>query len=197
MKSPVVILAAVLAIGLGGCAADNSAAPGPAPSQSQAVSGEVEAFLAKHDLAGKSAPEIIEKLEATNADRETGPIGSVRPNELILTGTDRSSVSLPIADEFYLSFAPYVTRTHDCFNHNLASCQGELPKTPFQVTVVDSSGATLIDETLTSHDNGFVGVWLPKDITGTITVRGQGKEVTSNISTAADAPTCLTTLKLT
>ncbi|WP_425310081.1 CueP family metal-binding protein [Ammonicoccus fulvus] len=197
MKSPVVILAAVLAIGLGGCATDNAAAPAPAPSQSQAASGEVEAFLAKNDLAGMSAPEIIEKLEATNADRETGPIGSVRPNELILSGADKSQVSMPITDKFYLSFAPYATRTHDCFNHNLASCQGELPQTPFEVTVVDSSGATLVNETLTSHDNGFVGVWLPKDITGTITVRGQGKEVTSDISTSADDPTCLTTLKLT
>lgn len=197
MKSPALILAAVVALGLGGCAANSSPAPGPVAGQSQTATSEAETFLAEHDLAGLTAPQIIEKLEATNTDRQSGPAGSVRPNELILTGADKSSVSLPITDAFYLSFAPYETRTHECFNHNLASCQGELPKTPFEVTVVDSTGAVLIDNTLTSHDNGFVGIWLPKDITGTITVRGSGKEVTSKISTAADAPTCLTTLQLT
>lgn len=200
MKSSIVAVAAALALAVSGCAgADNTDPAAPAAQGSAtapAANADPQAFLAAYGLDGLSPEEIVDRLEATNEDRQSGPKGSVRPDELVLSD-DNNEVSLPLEDRFYLSFAPYENRTHDCFNHHLTSCQGELPNQAFDVTIIDSDGATLVEETATSHDNGFVGLWLPKDITGTITVRAEGKEASGPLSTGADDPTCVTTLQLT
>ena len=111
-------------IAAGACTADQPA-PGPQPASTSAAAVDVDDFLAQHDLAGRSVTEIVEALDGTNDDRENGPYGSVLPGELILAD-EKQQVSLPIEDAFYLSVAPYVTGTHECYNHNLASCQGEL-----------------------------------------------------------------------
>ena len=49
---------------------------------------------------------------------------------------------------------------------------------------------------MTSHANGFVGIWLPRDIEGTIEVTYQGKKATAPIATHTSSQTCLTTLPL-
>lgn len=197
MKTTILVLATIATLVLGGCATGaNQGAGTPVAPATTAQGADPQAFLQAHGLGGLSAPQIIEKLEATQDDRTNGPVGSVRPNSLVLTDGNQQ-VTLPIEDRFYLSFAPYQNRTHDCFNHNLATCQGELTGTPVAVKIVDESGKPLVDQTVTTHANGFAGVWLPKDVRGTITVTVDGKQATSALSTAADAPTCLTTLKLT
>ena len=55
----------------------------------------------------------------------------------------------------------------------------------------------LADEVRTTFANGFTGFWLPRDIDGTLRVTYGGKSGETAISTAAKAPTCLTTLRLT
>ena len=107
-----------------------------------------------------------------------------------------SQVALPDG-QFYLSIAPYVSRTHECFYHSLTTCTGELADQAVDVTIVDSTGKTLVDGPAQTYANGFVGFWLPRDIEGTITVTHQGRTATSAISTDREAPTCLTTLQLT
>ena len=59
-----------------------------------------------------------------------------------------------------------------------------------------TSGETLLDETLTTYDNGFVGVWLPRGIDATLTVSAEGRTAKKVISTRPDDPTCLTGLQL-
>lgn len=194
MKSTVAALAAAFALALTGCAGDAAGTSTPAPSA--AASDGTQAFLQAHGLDGLETTQIIEKLEVSQEDRTQGPMGSVRPDELLLTDGN-NEVTLPIEDRFYLSIAPYENRTHDCFNHNLATCQGELTGTPFEVKVVADDGTTHFADTMTSHANGFAGIWLPKDLTGTITVSANGKQAQSAIGTGANDPTCLTTLQLT
>lgn len=153
-------------------------------------------FADAHGLTGLSAQQIVEKLDATEEDRAAGPVGSVRADQLLLSDA-ATSATLPMpADRFYLSVAPYVKTTHECFNHNLATCKGELAGETVHVTVVDASGATLVDADKTLYANGFVGLWLPKQITGTITVTYDGKTATQPISTGSQDPTCLTTVQL-
>lgn len=210
MRALVIAAAAVLA--LAGCAAPTapstpqasqasagSAPAGSAPTASAPASPATEpaaAFLARHGLEGLGVEQIVERLDAATEDRAQGPVGSVRPGELVLTD-EEGQTSLPMpSDRFYLAIAPYLTRTHDCFNHNLASCQGELVDKQVQVTVTDAAGARLVDETFTTHANGFAGMWLPKDIEATLVVTYDGKSATAAIGTGADDPTCLTTLPL-
>lgn len=199
MKLRLIAVTAVAAALLAGCtgtATQPTGSADSAPSTAQGTHDTVEAFLARNGLEGLGATEIIDKLEATNDDRQQGPMGSVRATELVLSD-DQSEVSLPMpADQFYLSVAPYFTQTHDCFNHNLASCQGELANEVFKVTIIDEAGTTLVDDEYTSHDNGFIGFWLPADISGTLTIEQDDKQTTIPISTGANDPTCLTTTQL-
>ena len=101
-------------------------------------------------------------------------------------------------EAFYVSLAPYVDQTHDCFYHSLTTCKGELGGEELDVVITQDGEATpLVDETVTAYDNGFVGFWLPTDVTGTITVTYGDKTGEVDFSTDAEAPTCITTLQLT
>ncbi|WP_199849844.1 CueP family metal-binding protein [Blastococcus sp. Marseille-P5729] len=187
-------LAAVIggtALLLSGCNSDADTDTPPAASSAAAD------FIEVHDLEGKSTKEIITELDKTDEDLMTQLVGSVRYDVVELTdGETAETVSLPIEDEFYLSMAPYVDKTHECYYHNLASCQGELVDQQLDVTITADDGEVLVDETVTTYQNGFVGFWLPRDIAGTISVSYDGKSVEAPFATGADDPTCVTTLQL-
>ncbi|MEE6274284.1 CueP family metal-binding protein [Georgenia sp. MJ206] len=175
---------AALALGvLTGCSAQT---PSPA-----------DAFLTQHGLGGMEPSEIVEHLDSLGgAERPTELMASVRPDELLLSdGVEEVSLALP-EDEFYLSLAPYVEQTHDCFFHSLTTCQGELVGEDVEVTVLDDAGEVILDEAMTTQENGFVGMWLPRDVTGTIEVTADGRTGTVPFSTDDDGATCLTTLQL-
>ena len=192
----VVLLAASLVTGCSAPSAAPATSPAyPATSASPAAaSGTVVERLG---LQGKSAQQIVEQLDRSQTQRPLDFKASVRPGELIL-GDETSEQTLAIpADSFYLSIAPYVTRTHECFFHSLATCQGELSGRTVEVTITDASGKVLADGPATTYTNGFVGYWLPRGITGTIEAKYEGKTATTPFATNDDSPTCLTTLKLT
>ncbi len=185
---------AASAVLLTGCAAPAASTRQPAASATATV--EASSLLAKHGLAGLDVRQLIDKLDASEDDRANGPAGSVRPTQLVLTdGASTATLPMP-ADAFYLSIAPYVTTTHDCFNHSLSSCKGELANAPIHVTVVDAAGAVVLNKDVTTYANGFAGLWLPKNLKGTLTVTASGKQATSAIGTTDADPTCLTTLQL-
>ncbi|KAA0916573.1 hypothetical protein FQ137_14960 [Dietzia sp. ANT_WB102] len=155
----------------------------------------------RHDLAGLDARQVIDRLDATKVNERPGTLlASVRPDKVVLTDTSSGqSTALPLPDDqFYLAVAPYEQRTHDCYFHSLTTCLGEQPSERMHVTVTDSAtGRTIVDEPRTSYDNGFIGLWLPRDIAATITVDHDGATATAPITTGDDDLTCLTTLKLT
>ena len=62
--------------------------------------------------------------------------------------------------------------------------------------VSEPDGTVLVDQTVRTQDNGFAGLWLPADLTATLTVEHEGRTASTPITTGADAPTCLTTLQL-
>lgn len=160
-------------------------------------SGKAEAaFLEKYGLANLGIKEVVKKLDSS-IEEPVELSSSIDGKQLTLTdGKETVKLDLP-KDEFYLSFAPYLTQTHPCGFHSLSSCRGELVNATVQAKITDSKGVVVLDETLTSMANGFVGVWLPKGIDATIEVNYDGKTATAPISTHADSETCLTTaLKL-
>lgn len=171
-----------------------------AGGEERASQPTTEEFLDAHGLANLSAVEIVDKLDTTPLeDRPTDLIASVRPDEIVFTNADEVSVSMPMPDDkFYLSFAPYKEFTHDCYYHSLTTCVGEMQNAEVKVTVVDEeSGEHIVDETMTTFDNGFLGIWLPRGIDAELTVEADGLTSTSPISTkASDDLTCLTTLPL-
>lgn len=196
----VVSLSAVLVTG---CATSTTTSDGSGSgaTQSQATAGPSaagQALLAKHSLTGKSAVEVIDTLDRMPVEKRPADLmASVRPDVLLVSG-EGTEVALPIpADRFYLSVAPYVDSTHECFNHSLTTCKGELGGEDVEVSLVEEgSGAVLLDGMKTVFANGFVGFWLPKDTVGTLRIRHDGKMAETKISTHSDAPTCLTTMQL-
>ena len=171
-------------------------------SKSEAATTEVqqvsaEEIQAEFGLEGLDGQEIVDKLDRQSKDeRDSDLIASVRPNELILA-TEQGEASLPLPeDKFYLSVAPYLSRTHDCFNHSLTTCTGELSQEDIHITITDDEGNELVNEDTTTFDNGFIGYWLPADKKGTITIEQDGKTGEVPLDTSDEGGTCVTTLQM-
>lgn len=194
-------LAVLLAVTMTGCAGDTSDSgtedPGTAASGSASGSGEESAMLAEHGLDGMDTVEVIDHLDRLGGeDRPDDLMASVRPDEVVVASAEQeTSLQVP-EDKFYLSVAPYVDRTHECFYHSLTTCQGELVAEDVDVEIVDTEGNVLVDEARTTFENGFVGFWLPRDIEGTLRVTHDGKAGEIDFATDDEAPTCVTTLQL-
>ena len=194
----------LLAVTLTGCAVQTDSPKATTPSSATSASApasvpaEAEPLLAKYDLEGMGTVEIIDYLDRLGVtERPRDLMASVRPDELIVSGgNDEFSLEIP-DDRFYLSVAPYVDQTHDCFNHSLTTCTGELASTDVQVQIVNqTNGNVLVDETRTTFENGFTGFWLPRSIEGTLRITYDGKTAETDFTTNQDAPTCLTTIQL-
>lgn len=203
---------------IAGCAGQNSApqsspqsepnAQAPAATQAPAAqpaapgtqtNTQAEDFLATHNLTGLDAAAVIEKLDTLPvAQRPTDMLASVRQNTLDLADAQGRKAQLPMpTDKVYISIAPYENQTHDCMYHSLTTCKGELANTDVAVTLTSTTGDVLINETRTTYDNGFFGIWVPRGTAGTLEVSYQGKTGTAQISaTNADDLTCITTLKM-
>lgn len=156
-------------------------------------------LVTAHGLQGRDAREVIDRLEATPvSQRPAGLIASVQPAAVLLSDAEGREARLPLPeDTFYLSVAPYLDQTHECHFHSLTTCRGELGNEDLTVRVVsETDGTVLVDQTLRTQDNGFAGLWLPADLTATLTVEHEGRTASTPITTGADAPTCLTTLQL-
>jgi len=154
-------------------------------------------FLADHDLADMEGIEIIDHLDRLAMDqRPTDLMASVRPDQLVLADADEE-VALDLPEgSFYLSIAPYVEQTHECFYHSLTTCRGELAGQEVDVRILDDTGDVLVEERVTTYDNGFVGFWLPDDVEGTVEITYGGLTGRVPFSATEEGATCLTTLQL-
>lgn len=185
----VAIAAATLSLVLAGCA--------PAADSEPSAGSQAE-LLATYDLDNMDTFEIINHLDQLEAaDRPADLIASVYPDELVLTD-NRQEVVLDLPQNLsYLSIAPYVEQTHDCFYHSLTTCQGELSNETVDVEITDrTTGDVVVDEQVTTFDNGFVGFWVPSDIDGTIEISYDGRTGTSDFTTTDEGATCITDLQL-
>lgn len=191
-RLPIAMAAAVL---LAGCASAEPTA-GPAEDRTPTASAP-PAFVAEHGLDGRSAEQVIEELDQLGLDeRPDELIASVRPDEVVLSdGKDETSLAVPDG-RFYLSVAPYVKNTHDCFHHSLTTCTGELGGEDVRVRITAADGDVLVDEARTTYANGFTGFWLPRGVEGTVEVTYGDRSGTVEFATEPDSPTCLTTLQL-
>ena len=177
---------ALSALGLAGCTSS--------PEPDQPAGG----LLDTHGLSGLDAREIIDELEALPlAERPTDLLAAVLPDQLSLSDHDGRETSLPLPDgESYLSVAPFVEATHECFHHSLTTCLGELQGQDVEVLVTAADGKVLVDEVRTTAPNGFLGLWLPRDQELTLALTRDGASASLALRTDAESPTCLTTMQL-
>lgn len=207
---------ALLGLTLAGCSASPAEAPESttasetAPTASPTVTAAEDPatasaataheILAQADLDGSDARDVIDTLDALPLDDRPGEfMASIRPDELVITSADGTEGVLPMPeDEFYVSLAPYVNTTHDCYYHSLTTCTGELGNSTIDVLVTDvDTGDVLIEESTTVNPNGFVGLWLPRDAEVEVTFDVNGQTATEQLSTSeSDDATCVTTMQL-
>lgn len=152
-------------------------------------------FLTQHGLADKTVEEMVNTIDTSPLAQPLPYRSAVTPNELIIENNGKQYI-YPLQEKFYLSFAPFINKTHPCLIHSLSGCQAELANTTFNVKINDSEGKSIIDQDMTSGSNGFVGVWLPRNINGTLEVTYNGKKAQTVIATHRNSQTCLTTLQL-
>lgn len=155
-----------------------------------------DTFLSNHNLEDMSIQEIVSYLE-DKLDESDDFSAAITGTKLILSdATERIELALP-QNQFYLSFAPYISQTHPCANHNLVTCRGELKNETFEVRVTNLENNTVFFEgVITSSSNGFAGIWLQKNKQYEITVTYGDLSATSTFTTSDTSNTCLTTLKL-
>src|SRR5690554_5808136 len=112
-------IAAAAALLVVGCSSTEPATESSGDSEQQ--------FLAAHGLAGMEVADMIELLDQRGTEeRSSEYMASIRPHELVLSDGEQEVLLQMPQDSFYLSVAPYVDQTHDCFYHSLTTCQGEL-----------------------------------------------------------------------
>lgn len=180
--------------------ADETTAPGPTAGATAPDSATADAMLAEVGLDGVDARTVVDTLDATPlGDRTDSFMASVRPNELLLTDATGTETTIPMPeDAFYVSLAPYIDSTHECYFHSLTTCVGELQGEEIDVLVTDTAtGEVLVEQTMTTFDNGFVGMWLPRDIEADVTIERDGLSASTTLSTSEeDDATCITTMQL-
>lgn len=154
------------------------------------------AFLEKYNLAGMDVKAIVKELDST-IDEPKELSSSINGKFLTLQdGESKVELKVP-EDSFYLSFAPYENSTHPCGFHSLSGCRSELVNVVMHILITDAQGKVIIDQDMETMDNGFIGVWLPRNMNLNLAVTYNGKVASAPISTFAESETCLTTpLKL-
>ncbi|WP_379159736.1 CueP family metal-binding protein [Paenibacillus sp. sgz5001063] len=164
-----------------------------AESTDKNESGKLNTVAVNMDTA--SFKQMVQSFSMRTAQAESASISST---QLIVKESDTKSTtySLP-KDEFFVSIAPYVEKTHPCATHSLTGCQGEMVGEDFNISVKDSDGHMVMDnQTVQSQPNGFIDLWLPRDRTFQVTIEHDGKKAESEISTFETNDTCVTTMQL-
>lgn len=190
-RRALLVTTSLTALALAGCSS-------PSPVATEPTDDAASALLARHDLPTTDARAVIDALEALPLEEKpSGLLASIGTEELTLAEEDGREATLPLpAEQVYLAVAPYVESTHECFLHSLTTCTGELAGQEVQVRVSDGGARPLIDEARTTAANGFLGLWLPRDRTLTLTLGTEAGEVSATHRTLASAATCLTTMQL-
>jgi hypothetical protein len=153
---------------------------------------EQEAFLTQLGVNGLSVKDMVSKLDSI-IDEPQGSSASISGTQVTLMDNDKKYIINLPSDSFYLAMAPYINSVHPCTRHNLVSCLGELFNQEFDVNITTKDGKVILNQKMKSMKNGFFGVWLPKKIEGTLTIKYGDLSVSKNISTFDESDTCLTT----
>ncbi|WP_303981423.1 CueP family metal-binding protein [Niallia circulans] len=141
--------------------------------------------------------DIKQLVQDFSSGKKSAAAASITSDTLTVNTLDKEEhlYRLP-KEEFIVSVAPYLVDTHPCAIHNLAGCRGELANKEFAVLIEDDEGNVYVDELITSQQNGFIDLWLPRNKDLKLTISYNGKTAKSDLATFKDDNTCITALPL-
>ncbi|MEI2398526.1 CueP family metal-binding protein [Paenibacillus phytohabitans] len=159
---------------------------------------DVEEAQGSSQPVSQAATQDIKQMVSDYSSRAlTSQSASITSTQLIVDSGGPNEVTYDLPEnEFFLSVAPYVQKTHPCATHSLTGCQGEMAGQEFDVYIEDAEGKEVMKQTVKSQPNGFIDLWLPRDQKLQITVTHDGKQAKTEVSTFKSDDTCLTTMQL-
>jgi|SRR5699024_726045 len=141
--------------------------------------------------------DIKDLVASYSGDKSSKQEASITGTQLIVTEENGTETTYPLPeDEFFVSIAPFKDETHPCTNHSLTGCQGELTSETFEVYVEDSEGNVVYQNLMSTGENGFIDLWLPRNDTFSVSITQENEQAETEISTYDDSPTCITTMQL-
>jgi hypothetical protein len=167
----------------------------------------VAAFGTDPTLAKSPSPQMLEGLSPEAVMNLANTWGmNYDENKVMVWTTSRAfhfdfpdgtktEIAMP-SDRMVVSIAPYILKNHPCKDHTPSTCRGELPNTPVSVVAVTADGQVILKERTNTSPNGFVDLWLPRNLKIDITLEARGLVVTQRISTFDTDKTCITEAKL-
>lgn len=145
----------------------------------------------------KETQDIKQIVQDYSGSKVEGETASISSTQLIVTDSKKNETVYDLPeDEFFVSIAPFENQTHPCEIHSLTGCQGEMVNTEFDVYIEDTEGNIVFEDTVTTPENGFIDLWVPRDRDYNITIEHEGKSVESEFSTFKEDGTCITTMQL-
>jgi hypothetical protein len=158
---------------------------------------EAQAQGSSQPVSQAAAQDIKQMVSDYSSRAQTSQSASITSTQLIVDsgGPNEVTYALP-ENEFFLSVAPYVQKTHPCATHSLTGCQGEMAGQDFDVYIEDAEGKEVMKQTVKSQPNGFIDLWLPRDQKYQMTITQEGKQAKTEVSTFESDDTCLTTMQL-
>ncbi|ATP42113.1 hypothetical protein CSE16_20020 [Solibacillus sp. R5-41] len=187
---------ALLAVGiLAACGEEKGTEGGQSPAPVEPSTSQPET---KEPTTTQGQTEDIKALVASySSNKITDEQASITSTQLIVTDKDGNETTYDLPEEeFFVSIAPYINQTHPCTNHSLTGCQGELVSKEFDVFIENEKGEIIVDEKLTTLENGFFDLWLPRNQVYIIQIEHDGKKVEGGFTTFEEDGTCITTLQL-
>lgn len=186
---PAFLAAAIVAA----CGDDQTVSEGIAEKEAQSEQQEQ-----KMPTVTQGQTDDIKGLVANySSNKTTEEKASITSQQLIVMDADANETVYTLPEnEFFVSIAPFINETHPCKDHSLTGCQGELVGKEIDVLIENGNGEVIVDETMTTMQNGFIDLWLPRDEAYVIELSHNGKKVSGDLTTFEEDGTCVTTLQL-
>lgn len=112
-----------------------------------------------------------------------------------IPGGKTFSIPLP-EDRMVVAIAPYVKTTHKCSTHYMSGCKGELFEEDVNVVAKKKDGSVILSKNMKTMSNGFIELWLPRDLEIDLKIAYKDMESGGTITTNSDSNTCITTFQM-
>ena len=182
---------------LGACAKENSAGADSSQSNAGTPSSLGSSGPSADQLKGLNARDALVIANNWGTAKKDAVTSHVTAEKVFFEFSNGKKANIRLPDEkMVVAIAPWVTYTHPCETHYISGCQGELTDTPVKVFGQTADGLVVIDSTYTTMKNGFIELWLPRNLEINLSLEAQGKKASGRISTFRKSNTCVTTFQL-
>jgi hypothetical protein len=124
-----------------------------------------------------------------------GTLGMMLYQNLDASGID-DKIQSGGYDMFWLSVGPYQNNTHTCIDHNVLSCDAEFKGKNIMFHIKSQDSSFEMNGSGFTTSQGWLDLYLPKNQKYTAEFEVEGLKGSGILTTAADSPTCISTIRV-